>query len=975
MLAWVCLITFSCSQFLLLSCFVSFGIARGIRDGKMANVPHMSSIRSSHPVFMVLEAPTILIRSFSTSKLPFPINPYRLLLHSHISSLLQPEPSTPQKTLSFFIFSALSSSSMAAEFSGGRRNSNTQLLEELEALSQSLYQSHISTTRRTASLALPRTSVPPISSADVAKHEEKLDTRPRSRRMSLSPWRSRPKLDDNEKNDHGDRARVLQPAKKMDDKAVSAEKKGIWNWKPIRALAHIGMQKLSCLLSVEVVTVQGLPASMNGLRLSVCVRKKETKDGAVQTMPSRVLQGAADFEETMFVKCHIYCTSGSGKQLRFEPRPFLIYVIAVDAEELDFGRSSVDVSLLVQESMEKSLQGTRVRQWDMSFDLSGKAKGGELVLKLGFQIMEKDGGMGIYSQAVGLLGQSRDSSSSFARKQSKSSFSIPSPRMSSRMEALTPSKAGTSVDFQGIEDLNLDEPAPVPSTPPSVQKSEVLEPKVEDLDLPEFEVVDKGVEIQDKNGAAEVKSEEALDERSVSSEVVKEVVQDQVHLTRLTELDSIAQQIKALESMMGDDNVKAEDETESQRLDAEEETVTREFLQMLEDEEAKEFQLDQADIPPFKLGGAEEDSEAESKVFLPDLGKGLGSVVQTRDGGYLAAVNPLDIEVSRKETPKLAMQISKPLILPSHKSLSGFEVFQRMAAIGVEELSSEILSSMQMDELIGKTAEQVAFEGIASAIIHGRNKEGASSSAARTIAAVKSMATAMSTGRKERIATGIWNVNEEPVTVDEILAFSMQKIESMTVEALRIQAEMAEDAPFDVSPVVGKPGAVVGEDPNRPLSSAIRIEDWLRNGGLIISEGDQGIPATITLAVVVQLRDPIRRYESVGGPMVALIQATHADTKGAKDEDEQRFKVASLHVGGLKVKAGGKRHVWDAEKQRLTAMQWLVAYGLGKVGRKNKHSQPKGLDLLWSISSRIMADMWLKSIRNPDIRFPKLQWV
>ena len=96
----------------------------------------------------------------------------------------------------------------------------------------------------------------------------------------------------------------------------------------------------------------------------------------------------------------MYCTPGKEKPHRFEPRPFMIYVFAVDAEELDFGKSIVDLSRLIQESMEKSQEGTRVRQWDMSFNLSGKAKGGEIVLKLGFQIMEREGGIDIYSQAA-----------------------------------------------------------------------------------------------------------------------------------------------------------------------------------------------------------------------------------------------------------------------------------------------------------------------------------------------------------------------------------------------------------------------------------------------------------------------------------------------------------------------------------------------------------------------------------------------
>ncbi|KAF5739284.1 hypothetical protein HS088_TW12G00487 [Tripterygium wilfordii] len=836
-------------------------------------------------------------------------------------------------------------------------NSNTQLLEELESLSQSLFQTHISTTkRRTASFAAPRTSVPFISAVDeikTAKNEEKSNARSRSRRMSLSPWRSKPNLDD--EDELKDQGKVASQPQIKGVEETTIEKKGIWNWKPIRALSHIGMQKLSCLFSVEVVTVQGLPSSMNGLRLSVRVRKKETKEGAVNTMPSRVSQGAADFEETLFVKCHVYCTPpGNGNQMKFESRPFWIYVFAVDAEELDFGRSSVDLSHLIQESIQKSFDNSRIRQWDMSFDLSGKAKEGELVLKLGFQIMGKDGGTGIYTQAEGLKSnKSKYSSTSFGRKQSKTSFSIPSPRMTNRSEAWTPSMTKAAADLQGMDVLNLDEPVPVPAPAPPVKKSEKVEPKMED-DIPDFEVVDKGIEIQENEETGEDSSEANTDVKSASSEVVKEIVHDHLHLVRLTELDSIAQQIKALESMMGEERTaKMEDETGSQRLDEEEETVTKGFLQMLEEEDAFGFKLNDPEITLLQLDGADNSTEAESKVHLP----------QTRDGGYLAAMNPTDTLVERKDTPRLAMQMSKPMVIQSHNSANGFELFQNLAAIGPEEFSSQIFSLMPMDELIGKTAEQIAFEGIASAIIQGRNKEGASSSAARIIAAVKNMATAMSTGRSERISTGIWNVKENPLRAEEILAFSLQKIEAMAVEALKVQADMSEeDAPFDVSLLSEK-----GHD--RPLDSAVPLEDWIKRYSLINPQEEAGEPTTIFLAVVVQLRDPLRRYEAVGGPAVALIHARYANTKLDKYDEEKRFKVTSSHIGGLKVSTGGKKNLWDSERQRLTAMQWLVEYGLGKAGKKRKPVLSRGQDLLWSISSRVMADMWLKAMRNPDVRF------
>ncbi|KAG8377222.1 hypothetical protein BUALT_Bualt08G0005900 [Buddleja alternifolia] len=689
---------------------------------------------------------------------------------------------------------------MAADYTG-RRNSNTQILQELETLSETLYQSHTSN-RRTASLALPRTAIPPIPSADEIDTEKDglpgLNPKPRSRRICYG------------------------------------------------SITSIFHERAS---------------------VSVCVRKKESKDGVVQTMPSRVSQGAADFEETLFISV----------------------CVAVDAEELDFGRSVVDLSGLIQESIDKSFEGARIRQWDSTFNLSGKAKGGELVLKLGFQIMEKDGGIGIYSQAEGQKGKKY--SPSIARKQSKSSFSVPSPRMSSRAEAWTPSQKLASSEFQEMDDLNLDEPAP-PVASVSQKSEEITETKMDDGDLLDFDVVDKGVEkIEDKKDEDEEEDEERSEEYS-------------------TDKRSVSSEIKVLESMMGEEKrVQKDEETASQTLDADEDKVTREFLQMLESDGEDDSKLKinyNSEIPPLKLGNEEDVGlEEEFEGFISDLGKGLGSVVQTRNGGYLAAMNPLDNVVARKDTPKLAMQMSKPIIIQSKES--GFELFQKMAAIG-----------------------------IASAIIQGRNKEGASSTAARTIATVKSMANAMSSGRKERVSTGIWNVSENPLTVDEILAFSMQKIENMAIEALKIEADMAEE--------------------DAPCSNRRLDKDECRLG-------------MVTISVIVQLRDPVRQYEAVGGPLIALIHAT--DEEFDSYNEEKRYKVASLQVGGVKVKSLGSKNAWDGDKQRLTALQWLVAHGLGKARKKGKRVVSKGPDLLWSISSRVMADMWLKPIRNPDVKFTK----
>ncbi|KAK5843046.1 hypothetical protein PVK06_005476 [Gossypium arboreum] len=55
-------------------------------------------------------------------------------------------------------------------------------------------------------------------------------------------------------------------------------------------------------------------------------------------------------------------------------------------------------------------------------------------------------------------------------------------------------------------------------------------------------------------------------------------------------------------------------------------------------------------------------------------------------------------------------------------ALIGFELFQKMATVGVEKLDIQILSSMTREEILSKAVKQIAFRGIAYAIIQGRNK-------------------------------------------------------------------------------------------------------------------------------------------------------------------------------------------------------------------------------------------------------------
>ncbi|XP_047096327.1 protein PLASTID MOVEMENT IMPAIRED 1-like [Lolium rigidum] len=797
--------------------------------------------------------------------------------------------------------------------------------------------------RRTASLAIARSGDDGPRIVDGAGREGR---RARSSRLSLSSWlgpRSRPPphkhADDDEAASADSRSREPTP-----DRTVTSQPSSAWrSWKPVRALAHIGKRRAGCLFSVEVAAVRGVPASMDGLRLAVAIRKAETRDGAMQTMPARVSRdGSAEFDETLFVKCNLFFTGGpgTGKPLKLEPRRFVVSVVPVEAPDIRLGTYAVDVSELVRDSLQRSNEGRRVRWFDRAYGLAGKAAGGELLLRLGFQLME-DAGLRLYTQAAaGPAGTGKSSSRDVsvsparARAHSKNSFSISSsgPKLSASDASISPSMRAYR---QLLDRLNVDKRADDDdelSTASGAGDGDYAS-------IPEYEVVDKGVE------------------------TVKEVVHFQAQRDVLRELDSIADQIEAIEALMASGGKKSPRGTGQQpNLDADEEMVTVEFLRKLEAVDDDKYRKLKQPMTPRSREAA-----AATPPVVPDLGQSLGPAVQTRDGGFLLSMNPFNVPLaSRDVPPMLAMQLSRPFVLPSAMAATGFDVLQKMAAAGgPNEVRDKLVSLGGMESLTGKTPEQVGFEGIAEAVIGGRRTEGgASSSAARSVQLVRKFAAAVSEGRRERVATGIWSAGSDPETLEEVLAFSVQKLEAMAVDALMIQADMAdEEPPFEVAPAAGDVDV---------FDALVPCEEWSDTRG--VSDG------RVTLVAAIQLRDPSRRYEAVGAPMVAVVQS--ARMLGAAGISGGRFKVRSLHVGGVQTRSSsgvGGSASWRAERQKLTAMQWTVAHGPGRAGKrvqtppssqaaKARQQQQQRPDVVWSLSSRVLAGMWLKTVRNPDVK-------
>lgn len=186
---------------------------------------------------------------------------------------------------------------------------------------------------------------------------------------------------------------------------------------------------------------------------------------------------------------------------------------------------------------------------------------------------------------------------------------------------------------------------------------------------------------------------------------------------------------------------------------------------------------------------------------------------------------------------------------------------------------------------------------------------------------------------------------------------------------------------------------------------------------------------SFTVALMVQLRDPLRNYEPVGNPMLALVQVERvfvpprpkiyqtvplSRNTGAEEKESTasrnenineepieeinheeelipQYKINEVHVAGLKAETG-KKKLWGSTNQLQSGSRWLLANGMGK---KNKHPLMKSKavvknagpasspstttvqpgDTLWSISSRVNGTgaKWKDLAKlNPHIHNPNV---
>ncbi|KAM6583548.1 hypothetical protein CsatB_010550 [Cannabis sativa] len=502
--------------------------------------------------------------------------------------------------------------------------------------------------------------------------------------------------------------------------------------------------------------------------------------------------------------------------------------------------------------------------------------------------------------------------------------------------------------------------------------------------------------------------------------------------------------------------------------------------------------------------GSPIDLPPEGPPELPPLGEGLGPFLQTKDGGFLRSMTP-SLFTNAKNSGNLVMQVSSPVVVPADMGSGIMEILQQLASIGIEKLSMQANKLMPLEDITGKTMQQMAWEADPS--LEGPQSEcllqhepmvGLDSFAGQ----VSNERSSRLKSRKNTPSSVGRETASEYVSLEDLAPLAMDKIEALSIEGLRIQSGMSdEEAPSNISAQsIGEISALQGkginpsgslgldgtgglqlldtkessDDVDGLMGLSLTLDEWMRldSGELDddenqISERTSKILAAhhahsldyirgrtkgerrkgkgsgrkcgllgnnFTVALMVQLRDPMRNYEPVGTPMLSLIQvervfippkpkiystvselrkyteedddeATSAIAvkeeiieepkleKAPEEEGNPQYRITEVHVAGLKAEPG-KKKLWGNSTQQQSGSRWLVANGMGKSNKNpflkskptsksnvSKSKAPEATtkvqpgETLWSISSRIhgTGSKWKElAALNPHIRNPNV---
>lgn len=287
-----------------------------------------------------------------------------------------------------------------------------------------------------------------------------------------------------------------------------------------------------------------------------------------------------------------------------------------------------------------------------------------------------------------------------------------------------------------------------------------------------------------------------------------------------------------------------------------------------------------------------------------------------------------------KKCGSLVVQASNPIVLPAELGLDILEILQCTASVGVENLSKQLHKLMPLEELSGRIIHQLAWEASCKAEPLKRSVSSQDESDVQI---------------EVEGFSHVPGMGSDCVFVKDLAFLTLDSIEALTIEGLRIQSGMSDQEPpaiikaksmseatsqnrivyFDeTSDLLGVGGTF--DYVEELLDLSISLDEWLSLDAGRFDDKSQGSEFTTKLlgahhaksgypsrdsteeensenkklkcgflgdslvaALMIQLRDPLRNYEPVGTPMLGLIQVERV----SKSSEESRLEIEERREG------------------------------------------------------------------------------